>query len=92
MIDYNFVPETLDWCEKHYVPPISRYISCDAFGHSDGMSGGCWWCKEMTPYQWHMCKDESWVRGLLSPVARIPKDTREHAAEFIEEYKQKCSK
>ena len=53
------------------------------------MDGACWWCKEMTPYQWEMCRDETWIRGLLSPIARIPANTREEAAEFIEDYKQK---
>lgn len=89
MIDYNFVPETLDWCKQHYVPPIDKHIYCKEFGHSDGMDGACWWCKEMTPYQWEMCRDETWIRGLLSPIARIPANTREEAAEFIEDYKQK---
>lgn len=91
MIDYNFVPETLDWCEKHYVPPIKEHIHCKEFGNVDWTDGGCHWCLQMYPYQCQMCRDESWVRGLLSPAARIPAKTREEAAEFIEEYKQRVS-
>jgi hypothetical protein len=53
------------------------------------MDGGCHWCLEMCPYEWEMCQDESWVRGLLSPLARYPVKTREEAIEFIEEYKRK---
>jgi DNA-directed RNA polymerase subunit RPC12/RpoP len=44
---------------------------------------------EMTPYQWHMCSDETWLRGLLSPTARVKYQNREDAAKFIENYKQK---
>ncbi len=83
------VPETLTWCRQHYVPPVQKYIICDEFGHSDGMNGGCWWCMEMTPYQWHMCQDESWIRGLLSPIARRGKYSRAEAITFIEQYKQR---
>ena len=89
MIDYNFVPETLDWCNKHYVPPIKEHIHCPCFGRCDGTDGSCWWCKEMTPYQHEMCRDERWIKSLLSPLSRNPKNTREEAAEFIEKYKQK---
>lgn len=89
MIDYYFAPETLDWCKRHYVPPIKQYISCNAFGHCDGMNGSCHWCREMIPYQWEMCRDESWVRGLMSPAARVLVNSREEAVEFIENYKQK---
>ena len=89
MIDYNFVPETLDWCNKHYVPPIKAHIHCPNFSRCDGTDGSCWWCKEMTPYQHEMCRDEAWVRSLLSSAARIPASSREEAAEFIEGYKQK---
>lgn len=89
MVDFDFVPETLEWCKKHYVPPIKKYISCAVFGQCDGMNGGCHWCREMFPYQWYMCYDESWVRSLLSPAAHIPKISKEDAAEFIEVYKQK---
>ena len=88
IIDYNFVPETLDWCKSHYVPPIQEYITCKVFGKLDGTDGSCHWCKEMTPYQFEMCWDESWIRGLLSPTACKHKNTREEAIEFIEEYKQ----
>lgn len=89
MIDYNFVPETLEQCKTHYVPPIKKYILCESFGKCDGMDGSCHWCREMSPYQWHMCYDESWVRNLLSPIVRRnPENSREEAAEFIERYKQ----
>jgi hypothetical protein len=83
------IPETLDWCKKHYTPPVTEHIHCPDFGKCDGTNGGCWWCMEMTPYQWHMCSDETWVRGLLSPVARIPSKNRTEAAAFIEDYKQR---
>lgn len=86
--DMEFVPETLTWCRKHYVPPVQGYITCKDFGQSDSMCGGCWWCMEMTPYQWHMCKDESWVRGLLSPIACKRVKSRAEAIEFIEQYKR----
>lgn len=88
MIDLNFVPETLEQCQQHYVPPIDKYISCEDFGNPDGMNGSCHWCLHMCPYQWEMCNDEAWIRGLLSPGARIPAKTREDAIEFIEGYKQ----
>ncbi len=88
-MDNNFVPETLTWCRQHYVPPVQEHIHCPDFGKSDGTNGSCWWCMEMTPYQWHMCKDESWVRGLLSSTARIPCKNREEASQFIECYKQR---
>lgn len=88
-MDKKFVPETLTWCRQHYVPPIQEYIHCLDFGKSDGLNGSCWWCMEMTPYQWHMCQDESWVRGLTSSVARIRCADRESAITFIEDHKQK---
>lgn len=88
MINPDFVPETLDWCQRHYVPPVKKFISCGEFGHLDSMDGSCHWCLEMCPYQWEMCSDESWVRGLLSPIACKPAKTREEAIQFIEDYKQ----
>jgi hypothetical protein len=84
MIDMSFIPETLDWCKTHYVPPIRSYITCPKFGESDGMSGECWWCMEMTPYQNEMCRDASWTRNLV----RNGK-TRDEAAEFIDSFKRK---
>ena len=87
MIDYNFIPETLEWCRKHYVPPIKKHISCKDFGDCDGMNGSCHWCREMTPYQWEMCSDETWVKNLLRPLSRNSAKTREEAIEFIERYK-----
>ncbi len=86
-----FVPETLTECKQHYIPPVKEHIHCPDFGKSDGTNGGCWWCMEMTPYQWHMCSDETWLLGLLSPTARIQCQNREEAAAFIEDYKQKIS-
>ena len=80
-------PETLAYCRSHYCPPVQTYINCPAFGRPDGMDGSCWWCMEMTPYQWHMCADEFWVRNLLSPCARNRKDTRADAVKFIEQRK-----
>lgn len=84
----NFIPETLQWCREHYVPPVDKYITCSEFGHTDGMNGNCWWCMEMTPYQWHMCKDDFWVRCLLKPEACKHMQNREDAIRFIEKYKQ----
>lgn len=89
MIDYNFVPETLEWCQEHYVPPVDKYITCEDFGHSDPMNGSCYWCLEMCPYEFEMCRDESWVRSLLSSASRNHFKTKEEAAEFIEAYKQR---
>lgn len=83
MLNTNFVPETLEQCNQHYVPPIKKYISCSEFGQSDGMNGSCHWCREMCPYQFEMCQDESWLRGLLK------NKNREEAIEFIENYKRK---
>ena len=92
MINYNFVPETLEWCKKHYVPPIKKNINCKYFGEFDPMSGGCIWCSEMCPYEFEMCRDESFVRGLMFPVSRVLAKNRKEAAEFIESYKQKYGK
>ena len=89
MSDLNFMPETLEQCRKHYVPPNEDYITCKMFGCIDGMNGSCHWCREMTPYQWHMCYDENWVKSLLSPAACIQASTKEEAIQFIESYKQK---
>lgn len=83
------VPENLDWCRHHYVTAVEEHIHCPHFGKSDGTDGACWWCMEMTPYQWHMCKDETWVNTLMSPAARIRCKTRLDAITFIEEHKQK---
>lgn len=83
------VPETLMQCRNHYNPPVQRFISCGQFGKLDCMDGGCYWCMEMTPYQWHMCIDESWVRELLSPSSRMHTNSREEAINFIENYKSK---
>ena len=82
----DYVPETLDWCDRHYTPPVKKYITCEHFGKSDGMSGGCQWCKEMTPYQWRMCEDESMVRSYMSPM--FGGKTREEAKKTVEESKK----
>lgn len=82
------IPETLAWCREHYVPPVKKFITCQDFGKIDGMSGACWWCMEMTPYQWHMCSDESLVRGLLSQTACKRIKSRAEAIEFINDHKQ----
>jgi hypothetical protein len=47
---------------------------------------------EMTSYQWHMCSDETWVRGLINPYGKPAGHVclaRQEAATFIEEYKQR---
>lgn len=89
--DY-FVPETLEWCNTHYVPPVQRYITCESFGHLDSMDGSCFWCKEMTPYQWHMCSDESWMRSLLGDFSKLNRKTRAEAISFIDCRKQRNSR
>ena len=88
MIDFNFVPETLEWCTKHYVPPIKHWINCRDFGNCDGTNGACWHCMEMTPYQHEMCQDEWSVRSYMSPFNKYHVDTRKEAAELVEKYKQ----
>lgn len=85
----TYIPETLTQCRCHYIPPLEEYIHCPDFGNSDGTNGGCWWCMEMTPYQWHMCQDETWVRGLLQSTSRTPCKDRAEAIQFIDEYKQR---
>ena len=90
--DKPIVPETLDWCKEHYTPPVKEHIHCPDFGKCDGTNGGCWWCMEMTPYQWHMCSDETWIKGLINPYGKPAGHvclTRQEAATFIEEYKQR---
>jgi len=56
--------ETLEQCENNYCRPVLKYISCEDFGKIDGMDGSCHFCKEMTPYQWHMCSDSSRIAQL----------------------------
>lgn len=87
MIDLDYVPETIDWCAAHYVPPVKKYISCSDFGKCDGMNGSCIWCSKMTAYQWHMCADQSWVNNLLSEFSRAGCKTLEDAISHIEKYK-----
>ena len=86
-IDFNFIPETLTWCANHYVPPIKDYIMCKDFGRCDGTNGSCYQCMELTPYQFEMCSDETWLLGLIPPSACSIYNTREEAAEFINHYK-----
>ncbi len=85
-------PENVEYCAQHYIPPNEQYIICDRFGNCDGMDGACWWCKEMTRYQWEMCWDEHTIHSLLSPISHVlgnnQKKTREDAIKYIEEYKQ----
>ena len=88
MTNLDFVPETLEWCKKHYVPPVQKYINCEDFGYPDGMNGSCHWCLEMCPYQWEMCQDESRIRGYFSPISRKPAKTMEEAIKLLEIYKQ----
>lgn len=76
MIDYNFIPETLEWCRKHYVPPIEKHISCKYFGNCDGMNGSYHWCLEMTPYQWEMCSDETRVK-IFFVLSRVTQQRHE---------------
>jgi hypothetical protein len=75
-----------------YNPPDYNQINCISFGHLDGMNGCCHYCLEETPYQWEMCSDESWKRGLMSEISKIPNCTEEQAIEFINNYKRKYFK
>lgn len=81
---YNFIPENLEWCTNHYVPPVKKFISCGDFGKCDGMDGACWWCMEMTPYQWEMCSDEAHKTSLMKTGK-----SEEEAISYIKEYKKK---
>lgn len=83
--------ETLKQCEKNYCHPVKRYISCKEFGSIDGMDGSCWWCKEMTPYQWHMCSDESHKRNLMKNQPFGKGYTEQEAIDFIQKYKQRIN-
>lgn len=88
MVDL-YIPETLEECAQHYLPPIWQYVSCNHFGNSDGMSGGCQWCREMTPYQWEMCQDEDLLRRLMKQTTAHPaRCSYEEAVEYITKYKQ----
>lgn len=87
-MDFNFVPEKLSDCKQHYIPPVQKHITCKQFGNCDGMDGSCHWCREMTPYQWEMCRDENWLRMLTSPYSLTRMKSREEAASFIEAYKR----
>lgn len=85
--DPDYVPESLEWCTSHYVPPVSAHISCPSFGRCDGMNGSCHWCMEMTPYQHCMCSDETWLRGLLMQGTY---KSRIGAIAFIDTRKREC--
>lgn len=66
MEEDNFAQwETLEQCRSNYCRKVEKYISCDHFGESDGMDGGCHWCLEMTPYQWEMCYDYGHKNNLI---------------------------
>lgn len=86
-IDKKFRAENLEQCDSNYVPPIGKYITCEQFGNSDGMDSACWWCKEMTPYQWYMCLDETLLRHLTS--RRTNPLTTEQAQEYIDKVKKR---
>ena len=84
-----FVPETIEQCKSHYLPPNHDYINCLNFGYADGMNGSCHWCREMTPYQWHMCLDAEWLRMLLKPLNGVKHfNSKEDASLYIEQHKQ----
>ena len=87
-VDMNFVPETLEQCKEHFVPAIGDYITCYNFGHIDGTNGSCHWCREMTPYQFEMCSDDSWVGNLIRGNINRRMSIDE-AIQFIEDYKQR---
>lgn len=72
-----------------YNYPDYYFIDCCAFGSCDGMNGACHYCREETPYQFEMCSDESWKKGLMSPLSKMPNCSEEEAIKFINEYKGK---
>lgn len=88
----DFIPETLEWCKRYYVPPMDTYITCCNFGNNDGTDGSCHWCLEMTPYQFEMCWDATSVNDYMSMYGW----SKEKAISFIEDCKQsdfkKCKK
>jgi hypothetical protein len=75
--------------KKKYNPPDYTQITCKSFGYIDGMSASCHYCLMETPYQWEMCSDESWKRGLMSPHSKIPNCSESEAIQFINDYKSK---
>ena len=77
---------------NQYNPPDYNHITCKDFGRIDGMNGSCHECRVEDFYQWEMCYDESWKRGLMSPLSKIPNCTEDKAVEFIDEYKRKYYK
>ena len=87
-VSQNYIPESLEFCRTHYIPPIARYISCECFGRNDGTNGGCHWCLEMTPYQWYMYSDEQDVQHAM----RNYDFSYEDAIRFVEIKKNRRSK
>ena len=75
--------------KTEYNSPDYNFIHCKAFGCCDGMDGSCHYCLHDTPYQFEMCSDESWKRGLMSPLSKMPNCSEEEAIKFINEYKSK---
>lgn len=88
----GYVPETLDWCKIHYVPVSIKHIHCTDFGDRDRMDEGRRWCMEMTPYQWHMCVDETWLQSLIKSSGGVKGKSRKESALFIENYKNSSFK
>lgn len=81
--------ESLGQCQENYCYPVQKYISCEIFGYSDGMNGGCHWCLEMTPYQWYMCQDEGFKRSLMKQKPHGKGLNEGEAIEFIQERKSR---
>ena len=79
-----YIPETLEQCRHNYLPKVDKYISCQYFGDCDGMNGSCIWCREMTPYQWQMCRDESSLKNIMY---LHPEYTKEEAISQIQKQK-----
>jgi hypothetical protein len=81
--------ETIEQCQCNYCPPDKKYINCESFGNLDGMDGSCHWCKEMMPYLWHMCEDESWKKSLMKQPPHGKGFTEQEAIDFINTYKKR---
>ena len=87
-----YIPETLEDCKTHYLPPNPDYIHCLNFGNIDGMNGTCHWCREMTPYMWWMCSDASWLSRLLLSPAKTCFASKEDAIAHIDFWKQNMAR
>lgn len=75
--------DTVEQCSANHCKLILKYVSCEHFGKIDGMDGSCHTCKEITPYQFHMCSDFKWELTLMLEKGY----TQGEAIDFIQKYK-----